>query len=261
YEPGGNRWAMTERGRGALDRNETVFRVGPSSMEWSQGMLVIDFDEVAVPRPPAQWLPRRISGRITLRPHFVTGKVFNIDSSGNHRWWPIAPSVDANVTFGHAMPGGPDWPDWPDWKGHGYIDCNWGTEPLEKGFRRWDWARGTFDDASSVILYDSHRRDGSHECLSILFDPSGRQSEFAPPQASPLKRGFWGVERHAHHDPDTVPASVEVLEDGPFYMRSVVSTRLQGKKVRLMHESLSGDRFANPVVKAMLPFRMPRRSR
>jgi carotenoid 1,2-hydratase len=32
-----------------------------------------------------------------------------------------------------------------------------------------------------------------------------------------------------------------------------------GEDVELMHESLSGRRFAHPVVKAMLPFRMPRR--
>jgi carotenoid 1,2-hydratase len=52
---------------------------------------------------------------------------------------------------------------------------------------------------------------------------------------------------------------VRTLEDGPFYTRSIMATRLLGEDIELMHESLSGDRFASPVVKAMLPFRMPRR--
>lgn len=252
YQPEGNRWAMTERSRMALHRDRNSFTVGPSSMRWHSGRLEVEFDEIALPRPPAQWLPKRIRGRITLKPHFVTGSVFDIDATGNHRWWPIAPSADASVEFDHDMPG---------WQGHGYLDCNWGTESLDRGFTRWDWARGAFDDGTSVILYDSHRRDGSRDCLSILFDPAGHLMQLEEPQCSPLKRGFWGVERHAHHDSDCEPKSLEILEDGPFYMRSVVSTRLSGQPVKLMHESLSGDRFANPLVKAMLPFRMPRRAR
>ena len=51
---------------------------------------------------------------------------------------------------------------------------------------------------------------------------------------------------------------VRTLEDAPFYARSVVSAKLLGEHVTLMHESLSLDRFRMPMVQAMLPFRMPR---
>jgi carotenoid 1,2-hydratase len=79
---------------------------------------------------------------------------------------------------------------------------------------------------------------------------------------SQLSKGFWGVPRSGHHDPGGQAKAriVRTLEDGPFYTRSVMATRLLGEDIELMHESLSGDRFASPVVKAMLPFRMPRRA-
>ena len=51
---------------------------------------------------------------------------------------------------------------------------------------------------------------------------------------------------------------LKTLEDAPFYARSVISAKLLGEPVTLMHESLSLDRFKMPIVQAMLPFRMPR---
>ena len=54
---------------------------------------------------------------------------------------------------------------------------------------------------------------------------------------------------------------IRTLEDAPFYARSVVSAQLCGEPVMMMHESLSLDRFRQPVVQAMLPFRMPRARR
>jgi carotenoid 1,2-hydratase len=50
------------------------------------------------------------------------------------------------------------------------------------------------------------------------------------------------------------------LEDTPFYARSLIETTLGGTKVAAVHESLSLDRVANPCVRLMLPFRMPRRA-
>ena len=48
------------------------------------------------------------------------------------------------------------------------------------------------------------------------------------------------------------------LEDAPFYARARVAHRLDGEEAASVHETLDLDRFASPVVKAMLPFRMPR---
>ena len=47
-------------------------------------------------------------------------------------------------------------------------------------------------------------------------------------------------------------------EDTPFYARSLLASTLGGEPVRAMHESLSLDRFRNPMVRLMLPFRIPR---
>ncbi len=252
YAPHAHRWTMTERGRGALDRGATHFRVGPSSLQWHGDRLVIDFDEIAVPRPPHQFLPRRMAGRITLTPHAITDRAFDIDTQGNQRWWPAAPSANIELAFTKG--------DMPGWHGHGYHDTNWGLRPLEASFRRWDWARGALADGESVVLYDADLCTDEQVFLVLRFDRGGTITEHEEPPYSALKPGFWGVGRGAHADPGTTPVIARTLEDGPFYMRSIVDTRLFGQDVRLMHESLSGTRFANPVVKAMLPFRMPRRA-
>jgi len=48
------------------------------------------------------------------------------------------------------------------------------------------------------------------------------------------------------------------LTDAPFYARSLLDAQWLGERVDVMHESLSLDRLRSPVVRAMLPFRMPR---
>ncbi len=53
---------------------------------------------------------------------------------------------------------------------------------------------------------------------------------------------------------------VRALEDGPFYTRSLVETAIAGERIAMMHESYSGQRYSLPLVKLMLPVRMPRRA-
>ncbi|NJR13708.1 MAG: hypothetical protein HC779_05250 [Phyllobacteriaceae bacterium] len=115
-------------------------------------------------------------------------------------------------------------------------------------------------DGGSIIVYDSARRDGSEGLLAIRIAPDGTISPFPAPQKTQMPRAFWGVARFGHHDAGQVPRLVKTLEDGPFYTRSVIDTVLDGESVQLMHEGLSGRRFASPIVKAMLAFRMPRRA-
>jgi carotenoid 1,2-hydratase len=55
------------------------------------------------------------------------------------------------------------------------------------------------------------------------------------------------------------PTLVATLEDAPFYTRNHVRVRYDGEWQDAFHESLSLERFANPLVQRMLPFRMPRR--
>ena len=250
YAPGAQRWTMTERGQAALSRNGVTFTVGPSALRWEQGTLTLDFDEISLPWYTTNLIPRRITGRVTVRPSVVTDRVYDIDGEGRHRWWPIAPDARIEVET-----------DGLRWQGHGYMDCNWGTVGLEEDFRYWDWSRGTLADGSAVILYDTHRRDGSHGLIAIRFDGEGRATPFEAPPSVPVKRGLWGVARSIACDPGHMPVVEKTLEDGPFYNRSIISTHLAGQKARMMHESFSGDRFGSRLVKLMLPFRMPRRRR
>ena len=242
---------MTERGGRHGSRTIADFRVGPSSLQWRDGRLVIRFDELSLPWPGQQMLPERIVGTLTLDAGAITQTAHAIDSSGDHRWWPIAPTSRLHAAF----EGG----NIPDWSGHGYLDCNWGMTGLEDAFLRWDWARGVLPSGDTVILYDTERCDGSRDCLCLRINEAGEMSNFDMPPRHGLGPGLWRVRRGSHADAGYTPAIHKVLEDGPFYCRSEVETHLLGEDVVLMHESFDGRRFANPVVKAMLLFRMPRR--
>ncbi|MEL6744115.1 MAG: carotenoid 1,2-hydratase, partial [Pseudomonadota bacterium] len=48
-------------------------------------------------------------------------------------------------------------------------------------------------------------------------------------------------------------------EDTPFYSRSWMQTEFLGEPTLAVHESLDLNKFANPIIRALLPFRMPRR--
>ena len=73
-----------------------------------------------------------------------------------------------------------------------------------------------------------------------------------------LPRTRWRLARTTRADEGRASA-VRSFEDTPFYSRGLVAHTLFGEHVESMHESLSLDRFANPLVRLMLPFRMPRR--
>jgi carotenoid 1,2-hydratase len=240
YGKGANRWAMTERLHGAIGRTADSFTVGPSHLSWDGKSLTIRIDEISVP------IPARIRGTVRVIPTAITQRAFTLNEDGDHVWWPIAPCARVQVTL-----------DRPHlhWQGDGYLDMNCGATPLEQGFTDWQWARGATRDGAA-ILYKAQRRDGSRVDLAMTFDPQGTMQAFAPPPPVTLKRTGWRVARSVPSD--DAADIVRTLEDAPFYARSVVSAKLLGEPVTLMHESLSLDRFRLPVVQAMLPFRMPR---
>ena len=240
YRKGGSRWAMTERPRIAVSRTADSFAVGPSNLSWDGTSLTIRLDEVAVP------IPARIRGTVRVVPSAVTQQAFTLNETGNHLWRPIAPCARVQVALDHPH---------LRWQGDGYFDTNRGDAPLERGFTDWQWARGATRDGA-VILYEAQRRDGSRVNLAMTFDPQGRMHAFEPPPIAALKRTGWRVERSVRSE--GTADIVRTLEDAPFYARSVVSAKLLGEPVTLMHESLSLNRFRMPIVQAMLPFRMPR---
>ena len=232
---------MTERGRSAVARDASSLAIGPSSMLWSDDGLVIDIDETSAP------VPSRLKGRIRLQPLALTSRSVALDSAGKHHWWPIAPRARIEIAFAEPS---------LSWSGMGYLDTNTGEEPLEAAFTRWDWSRANIPDGAAV-LYNVRQRSGADLSLALRFDPAGGTEDFEPPPATPLPSTLWRVLRETQAD-DRDARVARTLEDTPFYARSVLSTKVLGQTVTAMHESVSLDRFKNPVVRAMLPFRMPR---
>ena len=240
---GKNRWAMTERGRRQVSRSANHLTVGPSSMHWEGDTLVIGLAEIGLP------LPRRIIGSVRVTPEVTAKQGYMLNADGAHLWRPIAPKARIAVDFDRPR---------LRWQGMGYIDHNRGEAPIADGFRHWTWAR-TQTQNGPRILYDGIRRDGSAFALNLAFDSEGQVTPAPSPTMLPVKSGLWGIKRQVHADVGATPRLIETLVDAPFYARSVVETILSDETVTMMHESLDLDRLRQPLVRAMLPFRMPRR--
>lgn len=245
YGASGTRWTMTERGREALEVSEDSFNVGPSRLAWKNDCLELDVDEISVP------LPRKVRGTIRLFPEAICANEFAIDPDRLHRWRPIAPCARIEVDMQHPR---------LKWRGDAYLDTNRGDAPLEEGFTSWTWSRSTLADGSCAILYDRVAVDRSHGSLALLVDPSGEiRALDAPPVTRLPASRIWRIPREARSDANSGTSVVETLEDTPFYARSLLDTTLHGAHVRTVHESLSLERFTQPWVQVLLPFRMPRR--
>jgi len=242
YSRRGNRWAMTERARGAVQSGVTSLAIGPSQMQWEDGALTITVDEVTCP------IPSRIRGKVRLYPEAMTVRAFALDEEGAHRWWPIAPQAHIEVHMAA-----------PDlrWSGRGYFDTNHGTKPLEQSFRRWNWSYARVRD-KAALFYDTVGLDGAARPISALIDKSGAVSEIEPPPVTRLPRTRWMMAGETRADAGHEPRAIRTLEDTPFYARSVLATRLFGQDCSGMHERLCLERLSNPAVRLMIPFRNPR---
>ncbi|EKV32846.1 Hydroxyneurosporene dehydrogenase [Caenispirillum salinarum AK4] len=244
YGASANRWAMTERGAASLARDATTIRIGPSGLRWEGGVLTVDFDEVTAP------IPGRLKGRLRVHADAVTPRAFTLDPAGAHRWWPIAPSSRVEVVLEKPA---------LSWKGRAYFDTNDGSEPLEKGFKDWDWCRAPLKDGGAAILYETRPLDGPSRCLSLRIGRDGSSREIEPPPPVMLpKTRLWRIRRASRSQAPEAARVAGTLEDTPFYARSLLSLRLAGEDATAVHESLDMRRFTNPLVQAMLPFRMPR---
>jgi carotenoid 1,2-hydratase len=251
YGPGGNAWAMTERGRAALTLSANRLQIGGSSLALENGTLRITFDEVFLPWPGQRLWPKRMRGQMVLTPRFIGQHVFCLDNHARHHWSPIMPSARVEVTGDAFVEGG--------WSGEGYHDTNWGDRPLEQDFIGWDWGRGAVSDGGAVLIYDAVAAGGGEKRLGLRFSHDGDLQEFDLPRRQPLPRGFWGVGGGIAAAAGFSPRLVRRLEDSPFYRRSLVETALDGETILMMHETLDCRRLSMPLVRLMLPFRMPRR--
>ncbi len=238
------RWTMTERGRTRIARSETSFTVGPSALRWEGDTLVITIDEISAP------IPRRVKGTIRVTPQLAPATEFAIHPNGRHIWQPVAPV--SRIAVHMEKPA-------LSWEGSAYLDSNRGEEPLEDGFRDWTWSRA-HDGDDCVVLYDCANRDGPSSSMALRCRADGTIDEFTPPPESRLPTTLWRIPRVSRSDTGTAARVEKTLEDTPFYARTILTSVIAGKKLHTFHESLSLDRFRSNVVRAMLPFRMPRRS-
>ena len=232
---------MTERTSAAVSRSREVFTIGPSVVEWRGDTLRIAFHERTAP------IPQRITGEILVEPQAFSQERFILDEQARHIWAPIAPR--ARVTVRGVNPA-------ITWSGEGYLDSNVGEEPLEKAFHEWRWSRAHAAQ-DTVLFYDATCRGGATHQTALRVLPSGDMQPIDPAPSHILPKGFWGVGRTARSDGD--PKLLKTLEDAPFYLRTALQGAIGAKPAAIMHESLSLDRLRSPIVKAMLPFRMPRR--
>jgi carotenoid 1,2-hydratase len=244
YGKGGKRWTMTERGRQHIQRSAHHYQIGPSSLHWNGQELVIDIDEINVP-----W-PKRVRGRVTVRPEGLCRFVTALDNEGLHRWGPIAPCSRVQVDMENPN---------LSWRGHAYLDSNEGDEPVEKGFLDWDWARAEMANGDTSVVYDVRPKKGQGRVVSQRFSPDGSYTPFEAPRRHTLPASAWRIERAMCSESDSAPEVVSTLEDTPFYARSLLKTRLLGEDLTVVHESLNIPRLVSWPVRWMLPWRMPRR--
>ncbi|MCK7475444.1 MAG: hypothetical protein MZV49_22670 [Rhodopseudomonas palustris] len=73
YRENGNRWTMTERGRGHVERSATQLSIGPSRVFWDGSALNFEIDEVTAP------IPSRIKGRVRVIPCAITQQAFTLN--------------------------------------------------------------------------------------------------------------------------------------------------------------------------------------
>ena len=246
YGKGGNRWAMTERGKSHVDRRKDHFAVGPSHIRWHHDHLQIELNEVCVP------FPHRIRGTVRVYPTALSGFVAELDDEGRHRWGPIAACARIDVDL--ARPA-------IKWQGEAYFDSNEGDEPVNRPFEAWDWSRSRMRDGTTAVLYDLRQTNGHERVIARRFAPDGSSQPFeAPMRRTTLPMTRWRINRAVRAEEGAPTRVVETLEDAPFYARSLLNTRLLGESVTSIHETLMPQRLNSLPVQLMLPWRMPRRS-
>lgn len=233
---------MTERGRATLARSADMLTIGPSGLRWDGDALVIDIDEVTAP------IPSRIRGQVRIEAAAFFGDPYPLDMGARHHWRPLMPRAPVSVTL--DKPG-------LSWRGEAYVDSNYGEEPLEDAFIDWRWSRAHLR-RDTVVLYEGRRRDGTSFAQALRFAAEGGVAGVDLLDEVVLPKTGWRMPRVTRADPTHRVTVRKTWEDTPFYARTALSTHMFGEAADAVHESLSLERLRSPVVRLMLPWRMPR---
>ncbi|MHA7901277.1 MAG: carotenoid 1,2-hydratase [Henriciella sp.] len=237
------RWSMTERGRKSTIRARQTYQTGKSSVSFDGDQLIIDVDEICAP------LPRRLRGQVKVNLPYRMQDAFQLDHNARHFWSPACPHAEVYAEF--EKPG-------LSWRGHGYVDSNYGLEPIQKGFDYWDWSRTPLKSGDTMIRYVTDPAKAPQRDLHLLIDRQGQTREVSgDPSLDLSPTGIWRIKRRAGSLGQHRPRIHQTLEDTPFYSRSILKYE-GGVSGLATHETFSGKRLRSPIVKALLPFRMPR---
>lgn len=238
-------FALEERAISSRDRARDGIQIGRSSLRWVGDRLQADLDERTTPL--GHPVRRAITGRVTFVPEALTGRELVIDRDAQHRWWPVSPvgriEVDLpslGLRFG----------------GHGYHDANAGETSLADGFEHWNWSRARTSQGAA-LTYDAIDRSGIR--TSHAFRVRAGSGNIEPIESTRLMaraRSAWGLPRDVRVDAGATVCTVRTLEDGPFYNRALIETRVDGESVTAMYEALSGRRLRAGWVRFCTRYRM-----
>jgi carotenoid 1,2-hydratase len=245
YSPGKNRWAMTERGEKQVSRSPNEFVIGPSSLQWDGNKLTVHIQERAVP------FGQKIAGTVELYPTTLFNFSTPLDAAGKHRWGPLAPSARVKVRLNSPV---------LQWEGNAYLDSNEGDEPISQAFHEWDWSRAEMSGGRTSVIYDVREKNVQENILALTFNPNGTIDHFEAPPRQALPKTFWGIRGHMRNPNSETLAVHKMLENTPFYTRSVLNSELLGEKVLSFHETLSVPKLISTSTQLMLPWRMPRKT-
>jgi len=244
YSRGSKLWALHERRVAEGDRQSRAMTIGRSRVRWEGAALVIDLDEQTSP------FARPLRGTVTFHPESATRVRVPLDADGLHAWWPVAPHGRIDVALEQPS---------MRFAGHGYHDVNAGEVPLESSFARWTWSRARVARGHTRLTYWVVRRSGGARTIALDLDvyrDAVRNAEPLRVASLPVTR--WRLDREAGTEGEYDPRVVRELEDSPFYSRALIETRLEGRHILAVHETLSLDRFSRNWVQFLLPFRMRR---
>ncbi|MEO0812166.1 MAG: hydroxyneurosporene dehydrogenase [Myxococcota bacterium] len=237
---------MSEYPRRSVARSPDLLTIGTNQIHWSENELRIDVrDRLTRFGGSLNPFGEAIEGTIRVIPRALNRRAFALDMPAKHTWWPVAPESDIEVSLNGQY-----------FCGTAYFDTNWGREPLERGFRGWNWSRSKIANRT-VVHYVTDADDGSRHALALEFDADGDARDRACGPQRALARSNWGIRREVVSD-SNAPVISEVMEDTPFYARQRVAHEIDGQTVEAIHESLDLRRFDSRAVQHLLTYKTRR---